>query len=296
LSSVNLEYYDEWKDNPNFIEDLVRMLDNVLESFITNAPSYLWKAVNSARKERAIGLGAMGFHSYLQRRHISMDNPKTKDINDNIFKHMNEKAQEANRKLGEERGSPADMEGTGLRHSHVIAIAPNASSSIICGGTSPSIEPLRANSFSQKTLSGTFQMRNKYLERVLIKYNRNNREVWKSVVTNGGSVQHLDFLSDEDKQVFRTAIEMNQAWLVDLAADRQQYICQSQSLNIFLPPDVDTRTLHSIHFRAWKKKVKTLYYLRSTALKKVENLTSKIERSIRPDHKEEEVACVACEA
>jgi ribonucleoside-diphosphate reductase alpha chain len=139
-------------------------------------------------------------------------------------------------------------------------------------------------------------MRNKYLERVLIKYDRNNKEVWKSIVTNGGSVQHLSFMSDEDKQVFRTAIEMNQSWLVDLAADRQQYICQSQSLNIFLPPDVDTRTLHGIHFRAWKKKVKTLYYLRSTALKKVENLTSKIERSIRPDFKQDEAECVACEA
>ena len=296
LSSVNLEYYDEWKDNENFIEDLVRMLDNVLESFITTAPTYLWKAVNSARKERAIGLGAMGLHSYLQRRHVAMDSPLSKDINEDIFKHIHEKAQDANRKLGAERGSPSDMEGTGLRHSHVLAVAPNASSSIICGGTSPSIEPLRANSFSQKTLSGTFQMRNKYLERVLIKYDRNNKEVWKSIVTNGGSVQHLSFMSDEDKQIFRTAIEMNQSWLVDLAADRQQYICQSQSLNIFLPPDVDTRTLHSIHFRAWKKKVKTLYYLRSTALKKVENLTSKIERSIRPDFKQEEAECVACEA
>ena len=296
LSSVNLEYFDEWKDNKLFIEDLVRMLDNVLEHFITSAPSYMWRAVNSARCERAIGLGAMGLHSYFQKREVAMDGEKSKDINDYIFKHIHNEAQSANKKLGAERGSPADMEGTGLRHSHVIAIAPNASSSVICGGTSPSIEPLRANAFSQKTLSGTFLMKNKYLERVLIRHDRNNKEVWKSIVTNGGSVQHLDFLSDEEKEVFKTAIEMDQRLLVDLAADRQQYICQSQSLNLFLPPDVDTKTLHGIHLRAWKGKVKTLYYMRSQALKKVENLSSQIERTIRQDYQQEEAACVACEA
>jgi ribonucleoside-diphosphate reductase alpha chain len=296
LSSVNLEYFDEWKDNKLFIEDLVRMLDNVLEHFITSAPSYMWRAVNSARCERAIGLGTMGLHSYFQKREVAMDGEKSKDINDFIFKHIHNEAQAANEKLGAERGSPADMEGTGLRHSHVIAIAPNASSSVICGGTSPSIEPLRANAFSQKTLSGTFLMKNKYLERVLLKHDRNNKEVWKSIVTNGGSVQHLDFLSDEEKAVFKTAIEMNQRHLVDLAADRQQYICQSQSLNLFLPPDVDTKTLHGIHLRAWKGKVKTLYYMRSQALKKVENLSSQIERTIRQDYQQEEAACVACEA
>jgi ribonucleoside-diphosphate reductase alpha chain len=246
LSSVNLEYFDEWKDNKLFIEDLVRMLDNVLEHFITSAPSHMWRAVNSARCERAIGLGTMGLHSYFQKREVAMDGEKSKDINDFIFKHIHNEAQAANEKLGAERGSPADMEGTGLRHSHVIAIAPNASSSVICGGTSPSIEPLRANAFSQKTLSGTFLMKNKYLERVLLKHDRNNKEVWKSIVTNGGSVQHLDFLSDEEKAVFKTAIEMNQRHLVDLAADRQQYICQSQSLNLFLPPDVDTITWYSL--------------------------------------------------
>ena len=296
LSSVNLEYFDEWKDNKLFIEDLVRMLDNVLEHFITSAPSYMWRAVNSARCERAIGLGAMGLHSYFQKREVAMDGEKSKDINDFIFKHIHNEAQAANKKLGAERGSPADMEGTGLRHSHVIAIAPNASSSVICGGTSPSIEPLRANAFSQKTLSGTFLMKNKYLERVLLKHDRNNKEVWKSIVTNGGSVQHLDFLSDEEKAVFKTAIEMDQKFIVDLAADRQQYICQSQSLNLFLPPDVDTKTLHGIHLRAWKGKVKTLYYMRSQALKKVENLSSQIERTIRQDYQQEEAACVACEA
>jgi len=296
LSSVNLEYFDEWKDNPQFIEDIVRMLDNVLETFIKDAPDYMWRAVNSARCERAIGLGAMGLHSYFQKRSISMDSPMAKSINDYTFKHIHNEAQAANKKLGAERGSPADMEGTGLRHSHVIAIAPNASSSVICGGTSPSIEPLRANAFSQKTLSGTFLMKNKYLEKVLLKYDRNNKEVWKSIVTNGGSVQHLSFLSDADKEVFKTAIEMNQRWLIDLAADRQKYICQSQSLNLFLPPDVDTKTLHGIHLRAWKNKVKTLYYMRSQALKKVENLSSKIERTIRQDFDTDETACAACEA
>ena len=296
LSSVNLEYFDEWKDNPQFIEDLVRMLDNVLEHFIEKAPDYMWRAVNSARCERAIGLGSMGLHSYFQKRAISMDSPMSKSINEYIFKHIHKEAQAANKKLGAERGSPADMEGTGLRHSHVIAIAPNASSSVICGGTSPSIEPLRANAFSQKTLSGTFLMKNKYLEKTLLKYDRNNKEVWKSIVTNGGSVQHLSFLSEADKEVFKTAIEMNQRWLVDLAADRQKYICQSQSLNLFLPPDVDTKTLHGIHLRAWKNKVKTLYYMRSQALKKVDNLSSKIERTIRQDFDTDETACAACEA
>ena len=296
LSSVNLEYFDEWKDNPQFIEDLVRMLDNVLDHFIEKAPDYMWRAVNSARCERAIGLGTMGLHSYFQKRAISMDSPMSKSINEYIFKHIHNEAQAANQKLGAERGSPADMEGTGLRHSHVIAIAPNASSSVICGGTSPSIEPLRANAFSQKTLSGTFLMKNKFLERTLIRYDRNNKEVWKSIVTNGGSVQHLSFLSDADKEVFKTAIEMNQKWLVDLAADRQKYICQSQSLNLFLPPDVDTKTLHGLHLRAWKSKVKTLYYMRSQALKKVENLSSKIERTIRQDFNTDETACAACEA
>ena len=296
LSSVNLEYFDEWKDNPQFVEDLVRMLDNVLDHFIEKAPDYMWRAVNSARCERAIGLGTMGLHSYFQKRAISMDSPMSKSINEYIFKHIHKEAQAANQKLGAERGSPADMEGTGLRHSHVIAIAPNASSSVICGGTSPSIEPLRANAFSQKTLSGTFLMKNKFLERTLIRYDRNNKEVWKSIVTNGGSVQHLSFLSDADKEVFKTAIEMNQKWLVDLAADRQKYICQSQSLNLFLPPDVDTKTLHGLHLRAWKNKVKTLYYMRSQALKKVENLSSKIERTIRQDFNTDETACAACEA
>ena len=296
LSSVNLEYFDEWKDNPQFIEDLVRMLDNVLDHFIEKAPDYMWRAVNSARCERAIGLGTMGLHSYFQKRAISMDSPMSKSINEYIFKHIHNEAQAANQKLGAERGSPADMEGTGLRHSHVIAIAPNASSSVICGGTSPSIEPLRANAFSQKTLSGTFLMKNKFLEKTLIRYDRNNKEVWKSIVTNGGSVQHLSFLSDADKEVFKTAIEMDQKWLVDLAADRQKYICQSQSLNLFLPPDVDTKTLHGLHLRAWKSKVKTLYYMRSQALKKVENLSSKIERTIRQDFNTDETACAACEA
>ena len=295
LSSTNLEFYDEWKDNPLFIEDLVRMLDNVLEHFIANAPQYMWKAVNSARHERAIGLGAMGLHTYFQKKRLPFDGPMSKDINHNIFKHINKQAQLANYKLGTERGSPSDMEGTGKRHSHVIAIAPNASSSIICGGASPSVEPMRANSFSQKTLTGTFEIRNKYLEKRLIELNRNNKEVWKSVTTNGGSVQHFDFLTEEDKRVFKTAIEMDQNILIEFAGDRQQFICQSQSLNIFLRPDVNSKELHLIHFRAWKNKVKTLYYLRSQALKKVENLTTKIERTVRPDFQTEE-ECVACQA
>ena len=294
LSSLNLEYFDEWSKDEMFIEDIVRMLDNTLDSFIKSAPSTMWRAVKSAQSERSIGLGTMGFHSYLQKSGIALQSPMSMGPNMKIFKHIKSKCDKANMLLGKEKGEAPDMKGTGKRFSHMTAIAPNASSSVICGNTSPSIEPLRANAFSQKTLSGSFLLKNKYLEQLLEKKGMNTKDVWSSIITSGGSVQHLDFLNAQEKNIYKTAIEIDQAWLVDLAAERQKYICQAQSLNLFFPPDADVRRLNSVHKRAWTKGLKTLYYLRSEAIKRAENVSMKIERQVRQDSEEDE--CVMCQA
>ena len=294
LSSLNLEYFDEWSKDEMFIEDIVRMLDNTLDSFIKSAPSTMWRAVKSAQSERSIGLGTMGFHSYLQKIGIALQSPMSMGPNMKIFKHIKKKCDNANYLLGKEKGEAPDMKGTGKRFSHMTAIAPNASSSVICGNTSPSIEPLRANAFSQKTLSGSFLLKNKYLEQLLEKKGMNTKDVWSSIITSGGSVQHLDFLNAHEKNVYKTAIEIDQAWLVDLAAERQKYICQAQSLNLFFPPDADVRRLNSVHKRAWTKGLKTLYYLRSEAIKRAENVSIKVERQVRADSNEDE--CVMCQA
>ena len=294
LSSLNLEYFDEWSKDEMFIEDIVRMLDNTLDSFIKSAPSTMWRAVKSAQSERSIGLGTMGFHSYLQKSGIALQSPMSMGPNLKIFKHIKTKCDKANMLLGKEKGEAPDMKGTGKRFSHMTAIAPNASSSVICGNTSPSIEPLRANAFSQKTLSGSFLLKNKYLEQLLEKKGMNTKDVWSSIITSGGSVQHLDFLNAQEKNIYKTAIEIDQAWLVDLAAERQKYICQAQSLNLFFPPDADVRRLNSVHKRAWTKGLKTLYYLRSEAIKRAENVSMKIERQVRQDSSEDE--CVMCQA
>ena len=294
LSSVNLEYFDEWSKDETFIEDIVRMLDNTLTDFIKKAPDNMWRAVNSAKSERSIGLGAMGFHSHLQRNGIALQSPMSMGPNIKIFKHIKKKCDEANLLLGKERGEAPDLKGTGKRFSHMTAIAPNASSSIICGNTSPSIEPLRANAFSQKTLSGSFLIKNKYLEKLLEEKGKNTKDVWKSIISSRGSVDSFDFLTAQEKNVFKTAIEIDQAWLVDLAAERQKYICQAQSLNLFFPPDVNVRRLNNVHKRAWVKKLKTLYYCRSEAIKRAENISIKIERKVRQDSEEEE--CVMCQA
>ena len=294
LSSLNLEYFDEWSKDEMFIEDIVRMLDNTLDSFIKSAPSTMWRAVKSAQSERSIGLGTMGFHSYLQKIGIALQSPMSMGPNIKIFKHIKKKCDNANYLLGKEKGEAPDMKGTGKRFSHMTAIAPNASSSVICGNTSPSIEPLRANAFSQKTLSGSFLLKNKYLEQLLEKKGMNTKDVWSSIITSGGSVQHLDFLNAHEKNVYKTAIEIDQAWLVDLAAERQKYICQAQSLNLFFPPDADVRRLNSVHKRAWTKGLKTLYYLRSEAIKRAENVSIKVERQVRADSNEDE--CVMCQA
>ena len=294
LSSLNLEYFDEWSKDEMFIEDIVRMLDNTLSVFIKDAPLTMSKAVNSAKSERSIGLGTMGFHSYLQRNGVALQSPMAMGPNLKIFKHIKKKCDEANLLLGKERGEAPDLKKTGKRFSHMIAIAPNASSSIICGNTSPSIEPLRANAFTQKTLSGSFLIKNKYLEKLLEEKGRNTKDVWKNIISSRGSVEALDFLTAQEKNTFKTAIEIDQAWLVDLAAERQKYICQAQSLNLFFPPDVNVRRLNNVHKRAWHKGLKTLYYCRSEAIKRAENISLKVERKVRQDNDEED--CIMCQA
>jgi ribonucleoside-diphosphate reductase alpha chain len=293
LSSLNLEKYDEWKEDSSFIPDVVRFLDNVLEYFINNANDFLHRAKYSAMRERSIGLGTMGFHSYLQSKNIPFESVMAKVQNKIIFSHIKKQAEETSKSLGKERGEAPDMVGTGMRNAHLLAIAPNATSSIICGSTSPSIEPTRANVYSQKTMSGTFLMKNKYLQKILKEKGIDNDTTWKSILAKRGSVKHLDELSELEKDVFATAIEIDQRWIIDLAADRQKYICQSQSVNIFVPADVNIKDLHLLHLSAWKKRLKTLYYCRSEAIKRAEIISTKIERIVRPDAEDE---CLACQA
>jgi len=290
LSSVNLEKYDEWKNDTLFVPDLIRFLDNVLQHFIDNAPDELFRARFSAASERSLGLGAMGFHAYLQSKGIPFESALAKSLNLKIFKKMKEQAVEESKRLAIKRGEAPDMENTGMRNAHLLAIAPNASSSIICGTTSPSIEPYRANAYVQKTMSGSFLVKNKYLEKLLEKKEINNDKTWTSILANRGSVLHIKELSDYEKDTFKTAIEINQQWVIEHAADRQQYICQGQSVNVFVPADVNIKELHDIHMLAWKKKLKTLYYCRSEAIKRAELVSKKIERTIRP-----EADCLACE-
>ena len=290
LSSVNLEKYEEWKNEPLFVPDLVRFLDNALSYFIENAPESVFRAKFSAASERSIGLGAMGFHAYLQSKGIPFESALAKAMNLKIFKKIKQEAVEESQRLAIKRGEAPDMEGTGMRNAHLLAIAPNASSSIICGTTSPSIEPYRANAYVQKTMSGSFLVKNKYLEKLLEKKGMNTDAVWQSIVAQRGSVLHLDELSDYEKDTFKTSIEINQQWVIEHAADRQQYVCQGQSVNVFVPADVNIKELHDIHMLAWKRKIKTLYYCRSEAIKRAELVSKKVERTIIP-----EADCLACE-
>tara|TARA_R100001443_G_scaffold950_2_gene3691 strand:+ start:5698 stop:7467 length:1770 start_codon:yes stop_codon:yes gene_type:complete len=294
LSSVNLEEYDEWKDNDQFIPDLIRMLDNVLEYFIHNAPDQLARAKYSASQERSLGLGAMGFHAYLQRHNTPFESAMAKSRNMQMFSRIKSEAERATRTLAEERGPCPDGKDYGVRNAHLLAIAPNASSSIICGNTSPSIEPYRANAFTQKTKTGSSLLKNEYLENVLQDLGEDTDEVWKSIVTNSGSVQHLDFLDDWTKDVFKTAVELDQRWVIEMAADRQEHICQSQSLNVFFPADVSKQELHAIHMMAWKRGVKTLYYLRSEAIKRAETISDEVLRQ-RIFESIDDDGCLACE-
>ncbi len=274
LSSLNVEKYDEWKDDENFIGDVMRFLDNVLTDFIENAPEQFSDATYSALRERSVGLGVMGLHSYFQKKMIPLESVMSKVWNKKIFEHIQKDVDKASKDLAEERGPCPDAEEYGIkeRFSNKTAIAPTASISIICGGTSPGVEPIAANSYTHKTLSGSFNVRNKYLKKLLEKNNKDNDEIWSSITTNQGSVSHLDFLTKEEKDVFKTAFELDQRWLVDLSADRTPHVSQAQSINLFLPADVHKRDLHQIHFQAWKKGLKSLYYCRSKSIQRAENV------------------------
>jgi len=300
LSSLNLEMYDKWKDEPLFIEDVMRFLDNVLTDFIERAPESFKNAKYSAMRERSVGLGVMGFHSFLQKNSIPLESVMSKVWNNKIFKHIQIKANEASTKLAEERGSCPDAEEYGFkeRFSNKTAIAPTASISIICGGASPGVEPVAANSYTHKTLSGSYNVKNKYLQEVLKKYEKNDDETWSTITTNQGSVSHLDFLTNHEKDVFKTAFELNQKWIVELAADRTPYISQAQSINVFLPADIHKKELHQIHFQAWKKGLKSLYYCRSKSIQRAENvnnnLSADLTKQVSKTNQDDE-ECLSCQ-
>ncbi len=276
LSSLNLEYYDEWKET-NIVRDLVRMLDNVLQYFIDNAPDSISRARYSAERERSIGLGAMGFHSLLQKHSVAWESDKAREINNVVFSHINRHAQAETEQLARERGEYLDGEGSGKRNSHLLAIAPNASSGVILS-TSPSIEPMKANAYTHRTRAGSFLVKNRYLEQLLKSKKEDNDSTWTSIITAKGSVQHLPFLNEGEKAVFKTAQELDQTWVVQHAADRQQYICQGQSVNLFFPSGASKRYVNKVHFKAWKEGLKGLYYLRTEAKNRAENVSEKVER------------------
>lgn len=276
LSSLNLETFEEWQDHPTFVEDVMRFLDNVLTDFIDKAPDSFAKAKYAAMRERSVGLGVMGYHSFLQSKMIPMESVMAKVWNRRMFSHIKRGVDEASKKLAHERGPCPDAADYGImeRFSNKMAIAPTASISIITGGTSPGIEPNAANAYTHKTLSGSFAVKNPYLKKLLAEKGHDNDDTWSSIFTNEGSIQHLDFLSDMEKDVFKTAFEIDQRWLIEHAADRTPFICQAQSLNVFLPADVHKKVLHQVHFDAWRKGVKSLYYCRSRSVARAESAAS----------------------
>jgi ribonucleoside-diphosphate reductase alpha chain len=305
LSSVNLENYDSWSKNEMFLKDMAEMLDNVLQFFIENAPDAVSRAKFSAQRERSIGIGALGFHAYLQKKNLPFECAMAKVTNNRMFNHIRTRLDAANLELGETRGEAPDATGTGRRFSHTMAIAPNASSSIIMGNTSPSIEPFRANAYRQDTLSGAFLNKNKYLDSLIKskiesgETKQDYDEIWSSIIANDGSAQHLRFLEQEEKDVFKTAMEIDQRWVIEHAADRQKVIDQGQSLNIFFRPDVNIMYLHAVHFLAWKKGLKTLYYCRSEKLGKADRVSKRIEREVIKELDMTAIVndeeCIACE-
>lgn len=332
LSSTNAEYYDEWSKDENFIPDLIRMLDNVLEYFILHASilkqsdkdelradmrrnpeladldakafeavavyiesshlNGMKKAVFSASQERSVGLGLMGFHSYLQQKNLPYESAMATSVNRRIFSHLKRNAEKATVQLATERGACPDAAGEMRRNMHLLAVAPNASSSILCGGCSPSIEPFAANAFTHKTQSGSWLVMNKNLKEVLAKHGQDNHETWQSIILNKGSVQHLDYLSAEDKEIYKTAIELDQRWSIEHAAHRQEYICQAQSVNIFMAANAHVLYLHNVHFMAWKKGLKSLYYMRSEASKQADAVSLKLNIA---DLRDTENTCLSCE-
>ena len=301
LSSLNLSKYDEWKDT-NIVEDLITFLDNVITYFIDNAPDALKKAKYSAFRERSLGLGTMGFHALLQSRGVPFESAISKGMNINIFREIQRKAKNQTRLLASQKGECPDAEGLGIRNSHLIAIAPNANSSII-GCTSPSIEPWKSNAYTHRTRVGSYLVKNPELEKVLVKYlnelpdiiNKNSwlEKQWKSIILNEGSVQHLDYMSAWDKLVFKTAFELDQRWVVDHAADRQEFICQGQSLNLFFPAGTEKAFVNHVHVRAWKKKVKGLYYLRTNSGAAAEKVSQKVEQNKLKDFQDDD--CLSCQ-
>ena len=302
LSSINLEYYDDWKSNTMFLKDVAEMLDNVLQYFIDNAPDTISRAKYSASMERSIGIGALGWHALLQRKSIPWESALATGLNKEIFSTIRRRLDSANKHLADERGPCPDGKTEGVRFSHLMAIAPNASSSIIMGNTSPSIEPFRANAYRQDTLSGSHLNKNKWLDNIIKqkitdpdKYD----DIWRSIIANDGSVQHLDILDDWEKDVFKTAMEIDQRWVVQHAADRQEFIDQAQSLNVFLRPDADIRYIHAVHFLSWKLKLKTMYYCRSDKIAKADKVAKRIERDVIKEIDFTEMTegntCLACE-
>lgn len=276
LSSLNLDTFEEWQDHPAFIEDVMRFLDNVLTDFINKAPDSMKRAKYAAMRERSVGLGVMGFHSFLQSKMIPMESVMAKVWNRRMFQHIKRQVDDSSAKLAQERGACPDAADYGVmeRFSNKMAIAPTASISIICGGSSPGIEPTAANAYTHKTLSGSFPVKNPYLVALLEEKGMNDEDVWSSIFTNEGSVQHLEFLSQNEKDVFKTAFEIDQRWLIEHAADRTPFVCQAQSLNLFLPANVHKRELHMLHMEAWKKGVKSLYYCRSKSIQRAESAAS----------------------
>jgi ribonucleoside-diphosphate reductase alpha chain len=309
LSSLNLEYYDAWKDDKLFLRDVAEMLDNVLQYFIDNAPDSISRARFSASRERSIGIGALGWHALLQKSNLPWESASATGLNHKIFGHIRKELDNANIQLGTERGEAPDAAGTGRRFSHMLAVAPNASSSIIMGNTSPSIEPLRANAYRQDTLSGSSLNKNKWLDTIIKKYcdtppegnkiGMDYNEIWSSIIANDGSVQHLTWMDDWTKDVFKTSMEIDQRWVVQHAADRQQYIDQAQSVNLFFRPDSNIKYIHAVHFQAWKQGLKTLYYCRSEKIGKADKISKKIERQVMEEIDLKALAtedvCLACE-
>ncbi len=299
LSSVNAETFMEWRDHPTFVEDVMRFLDNVLQDFIIRAPPEMANAVYAATRERSVGLGLMGFHTLLQAQNVPFESALAKSWNMRLFKHLRRQCDAASATLAAERGPCPDAAERGVmeRFSHKLAIAPTASISIICGGTSAGIEPIPANIYTHKTLSGTFAVKNGYLERLLEEKGANTSAIWDSILENEGSVQHLDILSQDEKDVYKTAFELDQRWVIELAADRTPDICQSQSINIFLPGDVDKWDLHMLHWQAWERGCKSLYYLRSKSVQRAAHAGGEtiVQMETGPTERVDYDECLACQ-
>jgi ribonucleoside-diphosphate reductase alpha chain len=297
LSSVNVEKFEEWRGT-TMIRDLIRFLDNVLQFFIDNAGDEISRAKYSAQRERSLGLGAMGWHAFLHKKRIPFESESAQVWNNVVFQYIQKEAIEESLTMGKQRGEAPDMEGTGRRNAHLLAIAPNANSSIICG-TSPSIEPLKANAYTHRTRAGSHLVKNKYLEEVLEEKGKNTDKVWTDIITNGGSVQHLSFLNQNEKDVFKTAIEIDQMKIVDQAGTRQRFLCQGQSVNLFFSAGAERKYLHTVHFNAWRRGVKGLYYLRTETTQKAENVAEKVQRNALRDYQTQELQsqeeCVACQ-